>query len=284
MINTFNLGTMLVMSAPIISVVIGSYNRLDFLKLTIESVRTELSNTPHELIVVDGGSDDGSVQWLTEQKDIISIIQYNRGEWLGKSIERRSWGYFMNLGFRAASSKYICMLSDDCLVIPGAIKNGLKLFNEQLKANKKVGAVAFYWRNWPEQEKYWVGLAWGNRIFVNHGLYLKEALQEVDYIDADSFFFYHADGDLCLRMADAGYECIDSPDSFIEHYSEANTEVRASNVERQHKDWDAYEKRWSHLKMPDKDWIEKDFSDTNQTANKYWGMIEKKSLKERILR
>src|SRR4051794_18447160 len=120
------------MFKPVVSVVVGSYNRLEFLKPTIESVRHELSDIEHELIIIDGGSTDDSIKWLTEQKDIITIVQHNRGEWLGKKIERRSWGYFMNLGFRAASGKFICMLSDDCLVVPGAIKNGLELFEKQL--------------------------------------------------------------------------------------------------------------------------------------------------------
>lgn len=270
------------MIEPVVSVVIGSYNRLEFLKQTIDSVREELRDTPHELIIVDGGSDDGSIEWLIAQKDIILIVQHNRGQWQGKSIERKSWGYFMNLAFRAASAKYVCMLSDDCLVIPGAIKNGLKLFDQKLAAKQKIGAIAFYWRNWPEQGKYWVGLAWGDRMFVNHGLYLKKALEAVNYIDAETFFFYHADGDLCLRLADAGFECIDSPDSYIEHFSEANAVVRATNVERQKQDWAAYEKRWKHLKMPKRDWIEKDFSDPNHTAQKYWQ--PKKSLKERIFK
>lgn len=255
---------------PQVSVVIGTYNRIEFLKSTIETVRTELKNASHEIIIVDGSSTDGTTDWLIAQKDIIAIIQHNRGEWHGKQIERKSWGYFMNLGFRAASAQYICMLSDDCLVTPGAIKNGIKLFDQKLKSGKKVGAIAFYWRNWPEQEQYWVGLGWGNRMFVNHGLYSREALQAINYIDADSYFFYHADGDLCLRLADAGYTTIDSPDSFIEHYSDANTEIRASNLEHQQRDWATYENRWGKLKMPDKDWVEKDYDDHNQTASHYW--------------
>jgi GT2 family glycosyltransferase len=256
----------------LVSVVIGSYNRFDFLRATIETVRDELSKIPHEIIIVDGGSTDGTVEWLTDQKDIILILQHNRGEWQGKKIARKSWGYFMNLGFRAASGKYICMLSDDCLIIPGAIKNGIKTFEKSLKKGDKVGAVAFYWRNWPEQDKYWVGLAWGERMFVNHGLYLRSALEEINFIDAKSFFFYHADGDLSLRLWEAGYKCVDSPDSYIEHYSDANAEVRATNMERQKQDWAVYEKRWGHLKMPSKDWLEKSYKDRKKTAEKYWGL------------
>jgi glycosyltransferase involved in cell wall biosynthesis len=265
---------------PAVSVVIGTYNRIKFLKSTIETVRVELESAPHEIIVIDGGSTDGTAEWLILQKDVITIIQHNRGEWQRKPIERKSWGYFMNLGFRAASAKYICMLSDDCLVVPGAIKNGIKLFDSKLAASKRVGAVAFYWRNWPEQQKYWVGLAFGDRMFVNHGLYLKTVLEEIDYIDADTFVFYHADGDLCLRLADAGYSCVDSPDSYIEHYSDANTEVRASNMEQQKVDWKAYEKRWHKLGAPKEDWVEQTHDDQTKTAEKYWK--PKKGILERL--
>ncbi len=266
----------------VVSVVVGSYNRLDFLKSTIGSVRKDIGSLQHEIIVVDGGSTDGTIDWLISQKDIITILQHNRGEWEGKPIERKSWGYFMNLGFRAASGKYICMLSDDCLVIPGAIQKGVRLFDKELLRNEKVGSVAFYWRNWPEQEKYWVGVAWGERMFVNHGLYLRTALEEVGFIDEENFFFYHADGDLCLRLWDAGYKCIDAPESFIEHYSDANAEVRATNMDRQKTDWATYEKRWEHLGAPTRDWIEKSYKDSHRTAKKYWK--PKTNLLKKVLR
>ncbi len=264
---------------PAVSVVIGSYNRLPYLKQTIASVRAELQNTEHEIIVIDGSSSDGTGQWLLLQKDIITIVQHNRGEWQGKPIRRRSWGYFMNLGFKAAEGKYICMLSDDCLVIPGAITNGIKLFDKQLRAGVKLGAMAFYFRNWPEQSFYWVGLAFGDRMFVNHGLYLRTALDEIGYIDEDSYSFYHADGDLGLRLWEAGYSCIDSPDSHIEHYSDANTAVRASNSTQQKKDWATYEGRWKKLGLPKNDWLEQDFDDPTKTATHYW---RSQHLKNRV--
>jgi glycosyltransferase involved in cell wall biosynthesis len=155
-----------------VSVVIGTYNRKRFLKKTIETLRDELDSAPFksEMIVVDGGSTDGTLNWLKKQKDIITIIQHNRGKWHGKQIERRSWGYFMNLGFKCAQGKYICMLSDDCLVVPGAIVNGYHLFEKELEKGNNVGAVAFYWRNWPEMENYWIGYTLGGKLFVNHGM------------------------------------------------------------------------------------------------------------------
>ncbi|KKP24483.1 MAG: hypothetical protein SZ59_C0002G0329 [candidate division TM6 bacterium GW2011_GWF2_28_16] len=235
------------MNRSLISVVLGSYNRYDFLKLTIDSVRKELVDIPHEIIVVDGGSTDGVVNWLIKQKDIITILQHNRGIWRGKSIEKRSWGYFMNLGFRASNSKYVCMISDDCLLLPGAIKNGLKLFEEQLNNNQKIGAVAFYAREWNKETNYCVRYTVGKKLYVNHGIYLKQALCDVNFINEDDYFFYNADSDLCLKMWQLGYKIIDSKESFVEHYPHANIKIRSQNHEKYLQDAEVFLKNWKDV-------------------------------------
>jgi GT2 family glycosyltransferase len=255
---------------PVVSVVVGSFNRRRLLRQTVESVRSELEGIECEILVVDGGSTDGTTKWLLNQRDVITIVQHNRGTWSGKPVQQRSWGYFMNLGFMAAHGKYVCMLSDDCLVVPDAIKNGLRLFEQELEAGHKVGAVAFYFRDWPGEESYRVGRTWGDRMFVNHGLYLKEALAAVDYADEESYRFYHADGDLALRMWAAGYACIDSPDSYIEHYPHATRSVRASNMSEQKQDWAVYVARWGALGEPTHAWVKRGFADPHQTARKQW--------------
>ena len=243
---------------------IGTYNRLRYLKATLESVRDELASTPHEIIVVDGGSSDGTIRWLTGQKDVISIVQHNRGTWRGREIQRRSWGYFMNLGFKAAQGRYVCMLSDDCLVIPSAIKRGLAL---------EAPVVAFYWRDFPVDARYRVGVSFGGRLFVNHGLYLRDALEEVGFIDEEGYAFYHADGDLAQRLAEAGHACVASEDSYIEHYADANPAVRASNLVRERADWETYSTRWGKLGEPAEPWLWREHHDAHQTARRYWGPL-----------
>ena len=89
---------------PTVSVVLGSYNRVDLLRLAIESVRVSLEGIAGEIIVIDGGSTDGSTEWLLSQPDIITIVQNNRFHKDGKQYRRKSWGGFMNIAFRAAVS------------------------------------------------------------------------------------------------------------------------------------------------------------------------------------
>jgi len=268
------------MNKTIVSVVLGSYNRVSFLPLTINSIRAELANIPHEIIVIDGGSDDGTLDYLIKQKDIITITQHNRGTWNDKPIERRSWGYFMNLGFKVAQGGYVCMLSDDCLVVPGAIRNGIKYFDTLIERNRQVGALAFYWRDWsPKDTPYHVGCTLGSKMYVNHGMFLNKALQEVGYCDEETFLFYNGDGDLCLKMWQAGYECLDAPDSYIEHYPHANIDVRKTNYVRFNQDLKNYLKKWGgvfydpHVHDVGKI-VEKSFVSPHKTGDRFLSLHE----------
>ncbi|MBR8826712.1 MAG: glycosyltransferase [Gomphosphaeria aponina SAG 52.96 = DSM 107014] len=231
----------------VISVVIGSYNRRRLLEKAINSVRHNQIPVPYEIIVVDGGSDDGSLAWLIQQKDIITIVQHNRGEFQGKTIERQSWGYFMNLGFKSAQGKYILMISDDCLLLPNAVNLGLEKFQEMETAGRKIGGVAFYFRNWPEEKEYYVQKSLGGKLAINHGIYLKEALEAVGWLEEDQYIFYKADSDVCLKMWLAGYEIVDCPKAFVEHYYDPEEAVRQSNNAVKISDREVYLKRWDSI-------------------------------------
>jgi len=257
-----------------VSVVVGSYNRRRFLEPALESVRANGTSARYEMIVVDGGSADGTLPWLLRQKDIVTIVQHNRGEFRGQQIRRRSWGYFMNLGFKAAQGTFVLMISDDCLLVPGAIDAGIARFESLVETGHTVGGVAFYFRNVPNESAYYVQRTFGGKTMVNHGLYLREAMEAVGFVDEDRYLFYKADGDLCLKMWEAGYEVVDAPGAYVEHYEGANPEVRLSNREVMVRDRMAYRERWEGVfwnpEGPDlRDRIEIAYDDPHHTASRF---------------
>ncbi|MBI9043087.1 MAG: glycosyltransferase [Anaerolineaceae bacterium] len=277
-----------------ISIVLGTYNRRRFLEATIDNIRKHSITVPYEIIVVDGGSTDGTLQWLSRQKDIITIIQHNRGKFRGNQIERRSWGYFMNLAFKIAQGKYALMLSDDCLLVPNSVMNGYKQFEDMLHEGNQVGALAFYWRNWPLEKRYFIITLFDAEIpMVNHGMFLMDALQEIDWIDEEAFMFYSADSDLACRLKEAGYSIEICEKAYVEHRAHVNTSARNANAKYTEEDFEVFYDRWEGIyynKEGSKGQLNyKEFFDPTETYKQFpknnWidQIKEKKYLLERYL-
>lgn len=115
---------------PVISLVSGTYNRLESLIRMVASARANLPpGIPYEIILVDGGSDDGTLLWAARQPDI-RVIEH--GELLG-AIRA-----FCD-GARAATGDYVLLANDDVLFSAGSIMRALI----HLEEHPGCGAVAF---------------------------------------------------------------------------------------------------------------------------------------------
>ena len=257
-----------------LSVVLGTLDRLHLLQPAIASVRAQKVEAEVEIVVIDGGSGDGTLAWLMAQKDIITIVQHNRGDWQGQPLPRRSWGFFMNLAFRATSAEIVCMISDDCLLLPGALQAGLDRLAELETTGERVGGLAFPFRNWPDDRRYFVGKTLGGRMMVNHGFFVRAALQDAGWIDEEAYRFYKADSDLCLKMWARGWTIRDVPGAHVEHYVDPGEALRMRNNAAMAADRDVYTTRWKELakaELPSRQ--EHDWQDPEDTAERVFGPI-----------
>ena len=101
----------------LISVIIPTYNRSDFLKEAIESV-LEQTYQPFELIVVDDGSTDDTASVLSCYAGKISALSAYHG---GPSAAR-------NYGIKAARGDYIAFLVSDDIWLPGKLSAQIRFF------------------------------------------------------------------------------------------------------------------------------------------------------------
>ena len=256
-----------------VSVVTGTLNRLRLLKPSIESVRRNGFSGKLEIIVVDGGSSDGTVKWLAQQRDIFTIVQPNyKIAGTGQSSRlAHSWGEFMNIGFRACNGKWVLMISDDLILSHGCIEKGFEMLERLGEHGSAVGAGAFFFRDYPRDFRYHVKRLPGGVVLVNHGFFLRAALKTIQYIDEHSFEFYAADGDLCMRLARAGYDIAPLDGCLADHLAHMPNYHRLfGNVApKGAADFAVFERRWGEPASAGSP-MYSDCQPTDQAYRKLW--------------
>jgi hypothetical protein len=259
-----------------VSFVLSTRNRAGLLRLAVQSVRDQDLSVPYETIVIDGGSTDGTIDWLAGQPDLVSIIQHDRLPHEG-SRRRKGSGYSINLAFRLSQGKWICTLSQDSLLLPGSVEKALRHVEALESKGCNVGAGAFYFRDWPKMQRYLVQHTLGGMLMVNYGFFLKEALIDVGYAEEELHCSSEVYSDLSLKLWDAGYEVVDCPESFLEHLLPPSGEPDQQDDEVLVRDRHLMTERWTgRYTSPDAPEMFKqpyqrfsDFRDESDTARQF---------------
>jgi glycosyltransferase involved in cell wall biosynthesis len=172
-------------------VIIPTLDRLDALQTTVASVRRHAGGLAHEVIVIDGGSRDGTGQWLLWQADLVGILHGRR---LGCVRA-------FNDGFRLSRGRYCAQLSDDVEIVDDCLGEACR----RLDADPCLGQVVI-----PHIEPGWSEPT-VPRFRTRHGKYPFAAfgVTRRDLGDRVGWWgdYYHQQGDpeLAIKVVNAGY-------------------------------------------------------------------------------
>ena len=231
---------------PGVSVVIVNWNTRDILRDCLHSIRRE-TRLPHEIIVVDNASSDGSAGMVRDEFPDVRLIANG---------DNRGFAAANNQGLEVARGARLLLLNPDTIVLDGAID----VMAAWLDARPDVGCVGC--QVWEDERTIQltgfsdpgpINLAiveFGlRRLFSGpeYGTWDRRSERDVDVVSGmfmlvprrvyetvggldEAFFVYSEEADWCRRIRKAGWRCVFAPEARILHLeggSKSTAQIRS---------------------------------------------------------
>ena len=227
--------------APLFSVIIPNWNGRRHLAECLDSVGMQ-SFRDFETILVDNGSDDGSVLFVRERYPGVEIVALP---------ENAGFAGGVNAGISAARGEYAVLLNNDTEVDPCWLENLARAVRENpdvwIFASKLLN---YYDRNIIDTAGDALDLTLGpykigeyrpsddfrERSFIfgacgGGGCYKRALFERIGLFDED-FFAYFEDVDMSFRANWAGFRCLSVPDAVIYHKVAATSGADSASKDR----------------------------------------------------
>lgn len=212
---------------PLVSIVVPSYNQARYLEATLHSILSQ-SYPNIEVIVIDGGSKDGSVTILE---------RYSKQLKYWESVPDNGQTHAINKGFSHASGEILAWLNSDDLLLPDAVARAVACFASNDAVDVVYGDRVIIdeeswdigvWRTWhahntvleyadfiPQETLFWTRTIW-NKVGAS----------------LDEEFQFAMDWDLLLRFkaANANFQKIDAFQGAFRFHPEQKTVCAIGSV------------------------------------------------------
>ena len=190
-------------AASNVSVVIPVLNGRRSLPDVLAAIARECQGRPHEIIVVDDGSGDGSARYLQRE------AQAGRIRLLAGP--RRGPAAAVNLGVREARYPLICQVDQDVVVHPGWLQTLVEAMTEPdvvaAQGRYTTSPAAGFWARMMgrdlDQRYEQIRTRFVDHVCTGNTIYRASALHRAGLFD--EAFGYGADNDLSYRLVHAGH-------------------------------------------------------------------------------
>lgn len=219
---------------PKVSVIVLTYNNLNFTKLCLNSL-LHWSDYPNlEIIIVDNNSSDDTPEYLAElnaRYPTIQVIQNKTNEGFAKGN---------NIGLIAATGDYLVLLNNDTIVTPGWILTMLR----HLQADPSIGLIGAVTNNIGNEAKIDISYQlldenmlpnilahtiphMGQKFKLRTAAFFcvmmsRKVFQQVGLLDENYGRGYFEDDDYCRRIDQLGLKIACAEDVFIHHHLSAS--------------------------------------------------------------
>ncbi len=213
----------------LVSIIILTFNQLKYTRECVDSI---IKNTPepHEIIFVDNGSTDGTIDWLND------LIKNNKNYKLILNNKNLGFSKGNNQGIEISKGEFILLLNNDVVVT----KNWLSGMLECMNSAPDVGIVGPM-TNFVSGPQKVVNADFGDinnlsdfaesfrdrnryrrisiRRIVGFCMLIKRSLiSKIGFLDESFGSGNFEDDDYCLRAVIEGYKNLIAGDVFVHHY------------------------------------------------------------------
>lgn len=228
---------------PDVTIVIPNYNGITYLGACLDSVKKQRGVTA-EVLVVDNGSTDGSLEYLKKEFPDCRLISLNKNYGFCRAV---------NEGFQHAESEYVILLNNDTEIDP---EFSIRLLESIKKDEKRFSCQACMIQyhdhtKMDDAGDIYCALGWGmargkgrpvehynkgEKIFsscAGAAIYRKNAVLELGGFD-EAHFAYLEDMDLSYRAKLAGYYHWYEPKAKVYHVGSGTSGSRYNHFKVVH--------------------------------------------------
>jgi len=218
---------------PDLSIVIVNWNTADLLCDLLSALLVSIQGTAVEIVVVDNGSTDGSVEMVRTQFPGVHLID---------NQDNLGFARANNQGIIESKGRYVLLLNSDTCVAPSALSALVEFMDDRLDVGacsprlvRRDGKAQPYAYGGDPTLLYLLSRAasqlllrrplhdWGVSSLVEVDwvsgacmIVRREAVAQTGLLD-ESMFMYFEDNDWCLRMRRAGWKVCYNPEIEIVH-------------------------------------------------------------------